>query len=135
MVIGSVWKQQSLCSAHLPLKSADSSSMCNGFAMSFEAATSGYSHECRERFLHRIWRCCTKSSLVHEGILCFNFRYFLPPQDADSATHKAGVQPQRLHSGEDVELQLPEPGETFLVSQRNAQHSLSWVFVSAAGSK
>lgn len=45
---------------------------------------------------------------------------FLTPQDADPATHKAWVllcQPQRLHTGADLEIQLPEPGGTLLVSQ------------------
>lgn len=103
LVIASVGKQESLCSASFSPKSADSS-ICNGFAISFEAATS-WLHtqmhgeisaqylEIPQQIFHGSWgKCSTFSSWC-----------FLTPPDADSVRHKDWVllgQLLRSHSGQ-----------------------------------
>lgn len=115
-----VWKQESLCSAHFPLKSEDSSSVCNGFAMSFGAATSWLLTPIQRDFCTGFGDAAANPAWFMEESSAFSSWCFLTAQDADPATHKAWAllgQPQRLHSPKDSELQLPEPGEAFLVSQ------------------
>lgn len=100
----------------------------------------GYTQKRTEIFLHIIWRCFSKSPLVHWGMLGFHFLalsyspgcWFCQRHNRVRSLVTTGSV-QKLDSGRDRELQPTEPAETFLLSQWNVQHSAGWVFLSAAG--